>query len=236
MAKPMFTRIPTVPPVPVPAIGFREPNVLELLAGLTGPQPCLIHPWEAPLVVPAAAMTRCFRQVDDDRLRQIIMQHPHDNGRLHPEDWQAIADKFGYNMNPRQIQERWYNYLRPGLDRSPFTLAERRLVATLQLNDPGKWEWIAGQLGNGICRSPTMVKQVGTNIIAKLKRLGFEIQTSRDIAFVPDAFFETGSRSPALVEEFRENKARHTAAIEREATIEAGWGLGSLLARPFTKQ
>jgi hypothetical protein len=158
-----------------------------------------------------------FRQSDDDRLRAIMEAFP---GRLSQVKWRLVASCFGGGLSVRQIQERWYNFARPGLDRSIFTTSERRQVAELAIDRPGDYRWIASQLGNGQNRSSTMVKHCAMNILPKLKSLGFEIESSMDIALVPDFVFErgkpTGNVLDALLAEYRDKKAKRAADVEAQ--------------------
>jgi hypothetical protein len=185
----------------------------------------------APVVggVHAQELPRYFRECDDERLRIIMRGYP---GRLSPRQWEAIAATFGCDVTVRQIQERWYNYARPGLDRSPFSVAERRQVAVLAMDHPHDWKWIASQLGNGETRSATMVKHCGLNILPKLQSLGFLIERASDIELVPDAAFEPGMPKGAvrasMLAQYRASKAR----IEGESV----WDVQNLMARPFKKE
>jgi hypothetical protein len=164
--------------------------------------------------------------------------------RLRPEDWQTIADEFGCGVTARQLQERWNDYAKPGLDTSPFTLSERRQVAALAIDHPGKWKWIATQLGNGRCRSAHMVQNIGAPLLKKLKEVGLEIESGRDIEFVPDAVFGpgrlTGFERDKTVAQFNTQKGLdRAAAAAAAADSAAGAGgkfeitrkVGSLLLR-----
>jgi hypothetical protein len=63
-----------------------------------------------------------------------------------------------------------------------------------------------------------MVKHCGTNILPKLKKLGFEVECSGDIAFVPDLAFQRrfpkGAVLESMLAEYKEKKAADAAARE----------------------
>jgi hypothetical protein len=63
-----------------------------------------------------------------------------------------------------------------------------------------------------------MVKHCANNILPKLASLGFEIESSRDIALVPDFVFVSGKpKGPvldALLAEYRNKKAQRAADLE----------------------
>jgi hypothetical protein len=181
---------------------------------------------------PEADRPRCFRKCDDERLRAIMKEHP---GRLSELEWKVIAVKFGRGATPRQLQERWYNFAKPGLDPAPFTASERRQVAALAIDHPHDWKFIATQLGNGEYRSATMVKQCGLRIIPKLQEMGFDIESASDIALVPEAVFERGipkgEAREALLAEYRANKARQAG----EAAATCPLDVESLMSKPLAK-
>jgi hypothetical protein len=194
---------------------------------------------------PEADRPRCFRKCDDERLRAIMKDHP---GRLSELEWRVIAAKFGQGVTPRQLQERWYNFAKPGLDSGPFSASERREVAALAMDHPHDWKWISMHLGNGDKRSATMVKQCGQQILPKLKQMGFELESSRDIALVPDAVFERGipkgEAREALLAEYREKKARQAAEAADGATATREFGqlagtspldVAGLMSKPLPK-
>jgi hypothetical protein len=156
--------------------------------------------------------------VDDERLRAII------SGKdlpLGASDWRAIARQFGPGASVDQLQYRWHNYAKPGLDNGPFTLIERRQVAALAIEHPDKWKWIATQLGNGRCRSAPMAKNTGAALLTKLKKVGLDIQSGLDIEFVPDAVFDdrrlAGSECEEIRAQFSALKAQHTTSAAAHA-------------------
>jgi hypothetical protein len=154
----------------------------------------------------------CFRECEDDRLRAIRSKYPEP---LRWGDWQKSAGEFGCRVTAQQLRDRWYNYAKPGLDTSPFSLSERRQVAALAIDHPHDWKWIASQLGNGRCRSPAMVRNIGLRLLKKLKEVGLEIESGRDMEFVPDAVFglgqPTGPQREEMVAQFNAAKATGSA-------------------------
>jgi hypothetical protein len=190
---------------------------------------------------PPTEMPRFFRESDDDRLRAIMRDYPH---RLSQETWQHIATIFGCGVTVRQIQERWHNFAKPGLDRRAFSLTERRQVAALATDHPHEWRWIATQLGDGTHRSAAMVKHCGMNILPKLAQLGFCVESGKDIDLVPDEAFEhgfpKGPKGAALIAEFWAKMGKKAEEAQRDASHEAGevavpLMLESLLSRPGRK-
>jgi hypothetical protein len=207
---------PILPPV-AQLIPSQQPNsiqrLLESFTHSTPPRPpsAAMLPGETP----PAERGRYFREIDDARLRAIMQDY---GPKLSPEKWHEVAAAFGEGVTVRQIQDRWYNFAKPGLDRRPFTIMERRQVAALAIDHPHQWEWIARQMGNGKYRSATMVKHCGTNILPKLKKLGFDLESGADIALVPDAVFaprfSKGAVLDSMLADFREKKAAQVPARE----------------------
>jgi hypothetical protein len=128
-----------------------------------------------------------FTEADDDRLRSIIAESP---GDLSEAQWQSVAATFGGGKTAIQLQRRWNNYAKPGLDASPLSQEERRAIAMLSIEHAGQWTWIASHLGNGNCRSAAMVSGFARNFIPRLQKLKMAAECGRDIIFVPDAVFE----------------------------------------------
>jgi hypothetical protein len=200
---------------------------------------------------PPTSMERYFRDSDDARLTAIMADHP---GRLSPEIWARIAWMFGGGVKPRQLQERWSNFLRPGLDKSPFTLEERRTIVKLMINHQNNWSRIARQLGDGTSRSAAMVKQYGFDIRAKLQKLGFVVRQPHDVDCIPDCAFTwgypKGFKRQELFDEYKAKMAQAQRDHEKEEeearrpaqrTTEADyrlppWSMDVLLSRPGRKQ
>jgi hypothetical protein len=194
-------------------------------------------------------MKRYFRESDDARLTAIMADHP---GRLSPEIWARIAWIFGGGIKPRQLQERWYNFLRPGLDRRPFTLEERRSIVKLMIDHKNRWSRIASQLGDGTSRSPAMVKQYGLDIRGKLQKLGFVVRQPDDVDYIPDCAFTwgypKGHRRQELFDEYQAKMAQGQRDNEEEEARRPGqrgeeaedrlpmWSMDVLLSRPPRRQ
>jgi hypothetical protein len=93
-----------------------------------------------------------------------------------------------------------------------------------------------------------MVKRCGLNILPKLAKLGFDVQSSSDVALVPDAVFEPGCPKGALLrrllDEYKTKKADQAAASRAAAGSRAAasrqfeatsLSIESLLSKPFQK-
>jgi hypothetical protein len=187
---------------------------------------------------PPTDLPRFFRECDDDRLQAIMSDYP---SRLSRAQWSEVATTFGGGVTVRQIQERWHNFVRPGLDRSHFSVSERRQVAALAIDQPRQWSLIAKQLGNGKYRSAAMVKHCAMNILPKLQSLGFRVEKSADIELLPDAVFERGfpkgTAGRKLVAEYKAKKAQQAEGgnVKRQVDAIALWNVEALLSKPVTK-
>jgi hypothetical protein len=109
---------------------------------------------------------------------------------LSEEQWQIIADEFGGGKSVLQLRDRCENYAKPDLGASQLRLVERRAVAALAVGHPGKWTWIARQLGKGHYRSAQTVRSFALSFLERLKKLEMVVECGWHIGFVPDAVFE----------------------------------------------
>jgi hypothetical protein len=154
--------------------------------------------------------------MDDDRLVKIMAERrwPFQIG-----EWNEVAVEMG-RFTPRQLRDRWMNYLRPPLDRSEFTIEERKEALKMSVNHFGKWKSIALRFGNGRSRSPAMIKNMVTHLRAKLQRLGFDLTIENDIDLLPDVLFDWGSPESEelemILEQFRNEKEKRKI---REAAL-----------------
>jgi hypothetical protein len=87
-----------------------------------------------------------------------------------------------------------------------------------------------------------MVKSCANNILPKLKSLGFAIESSIDIAFVPDYVFERGKPKGValdiLLAEFNEKKAERAARVAglaRRFVPTLSLSIEDLLSKPRKK-
>jgi hypothetical protein len=175
--------------------GYDRPRLVaefESAKALLGHLPAAVAPIEGvprpvELGPSPSELSGHFGEGDDDRLRAIMSRKPQ---QLRPADWHAIAAEFGDGKTVAQLRHRWENYAKPGLDTSPLSLEERRQAATLAIDNPGKWSYIAKQLGNGHCRSRVMVQNFAVSFLETLQKLGIAVERGRDIEFVPDEVFE----------------------------------------------
>jgi hypothetical protein len=136
-----------------------------------------------------------FSEEDDERLLQIMEGRPRP---LMPGKWKDIAFETG-KFSPRQCRERWQNYLKPSLSRTDFTIAERREVLKQSIRYYGQWQVIASKIGNGTNRSPQMIKNLLTNLISKMTKLGIIITEPEDVDCIPEIAFHRVSLSPQQV-------------------------------------
>jgi hypothetical protein len=156
-----------------------------------------------------------FTESDDLRLIEVMKKHTH--RPLRCREWNEIAADFG-KFSVRQCRERWHNYLKPPLVRTEFTIPERREILTYALTDYGHWERIAGRIGNGKVRSPAMVKNMLSNLVPKLRKMGFEVRSRDDVDCLPDVVFQWGYPSYGeqhkLLIEYNEAKQRRCRRAE----------------------
>jgi hypothetical protein len=133
---------------------------------------------------------------------------------------EEIAKEIGDGFTARQIMDRWYYDLRPGISRHEFTIEERRQVLKLSNTNLGNWSRIAAQIGTGTNRICAQVKSAVSEILAKLKRIGISLQTPEDADALPDEDF----RKTGLVNELQKirNKFFETRIRTLEAKLEAG--------------
>jgi hypothetical protein len=152
-----------------------------------------------------------FTENDDNRLIEVMKRHT--QRPLRCREWHEIAAEFG-KFSVRQCRERWHRYLKPPLIRTEFTIPERRDLLKQSLADYGHWERIATRIGNGKVRSPAMVKNMLSNLVPKLRKMGFEFQTAVDIDCLPEVVFQWGYPSPdeqrKLVAEYNSLRERQT--------------------------
>jgi hypothetical protein len=138
-------------------------------------------------------------------------------GRIRLFEWRAIALQVHPNFTARSIQDRWYNFLRPPLDRGEFTVEERRAAARAAVQRPGNWVFVASQIGNGKTRSPAMVKHAVAIFAQKCKQAGFVVTDPGDIDLLPVEVFQRGfpkgEEGAALVRDYNARKAQRDRQI-----------------------
>jgi hypothetical protein len=130
-----------------------------------------------------------FTPNDDSTLIEIMRHHPYPRK---PGEWAQISREFDRGCSARQLQERWNNFLRPGLNHEPFTTAERREVLKLSIDHPRQWKYIAREVSHNGARSAAMVKNLVKNLSRKLVKKGFKVDRSVYVDFLPDRFFLWG--------------------------------------------
>jgi hypothetical protein len=189
-------------PVPVPAVN--GPFILYPI-GAAAPEPrATVHEKIGRLL---GVGRRKFTEYDDKRLAAIMSEHP-GKGKLPGSEWRQIAHEFGGPFTTAQLQERWRNFLRPPLDRSKFTIDEKRHILKLSLGRQGRWRDIARIVGDGRSRSPMMVKNLIVPILEKLRKCSINVRSDTDIDCLPDEIFgKTLEDFPGVKRKFEENKS-----------------------------
>ncbi|KAH6828109.1 myb domain protein 19 [Perilla frutescens var. hirtella] len=76
---------------------------------------------------------------EDERLRDYILRNGHGC-------WSSVPINAGLQRNGKSCRLRWINYLRPGLKRGAFSIAEEDKVLTLHQILGNKWSQIAHHL------------------------------------------------------------------------------------------
>jgi hypothetical protein len=170
---------------------------------------------------------RYFTEADDAKVLQLMGT---EKRRLTMAQWDQIAVQVGPGFTARKIQDRWYNFLRPPLDRSELTVTERRIAARGYLARPGEWRWIAAQLGDGKSRSSAMVKHAVANFQTKCQQVGLQVDRPEDVALLPDEAFQWGfPKGGAGATLVREYHARKKEADDRYSALRQQFSISALL-------
>jgi hypothetical protein len=103
--------------------------------------------------------------------------------------WESIALEVGRGFTARQVMDRWFYHLRPGMAREALTAEERRQLLRLSITEFGHWARIAAHIGDGQGRSCGQVKSAVVAMHGKLARLGITLHTPEDVDALPDEFF-----------------------------------------------
>jgi hypothetical protein len=175
---------------------------------------------------------KCFTPDDDATLIEIMAHHPHPRK---PGEWVRISREFDRGWSARQLHERWNNFLRPQLNRQPFTTAERREVLKMTFAYPRQWKYIAQKIGENGSRSAAMVKNLVKNLTRKLHKKGFRIDKPEHVDCLPERFFgwgfPGGQEGADLKREFREKTERFDEMLRRRE-IAAQFSNQALMAKP----
>ena len=123
-----------------------------------------------------------FTEQDDRMLKAMIASRVKP---IHMSDWHDIANQMG-RFTVQQLRYRWHNYLKPGIDQSPFTVREMRKLAMVAFEHFGDWVLIAGRKVCGKNRSPAMLRDLLTALFKKLREGGIEINEITQLDYVPD--------------------------------------------------
>jgi hypothetical protein len=165
---------------------------------------------------------RCFTCLEDERLMRVMQHHPNP-GDLN--DWETIAKEMGCGFAARQLQDRWYYYLRPGISRAEFSAAERRECLRLAVTETCNWVSVAARLGCERVRTCAQVKSVAGTLLARLTRFQITVQHPDDVDAIPEEFFEKvvpNDRGPFIRDQFMrtriavlQNELRAQEAVEQ---------------------
>jgi hypothetical protein len=152
------------------------------------------------------------------------------------EQWDAIASAVDPGSTVQQIQDQWYNIVQPTI---PFNIPERRQIVGLALDHPCDWRRIARQVRDGNSRYVTMVRHCAMNLFRRLSSLGFELESSSDVALVPDAVLARdrpkGTLGQTLLAEYLAKKARQIAeAAEGPQAVQTTAGTESPISTPLS--
>jgi hypothetical protein len=171
---------------------------------------------------------RYFTDADDAKVLELMGT---EKRRLSMAQWDQIALQVGPGLTARPMHDRWYHFLRPPLDRSELSVAERRIAARGYLARPGEWRWIAAQLGDGRSRSSAMVKHAVANFQTKCQQVGLEVDRPEDVALLPDEAFQWGfPKGEAGTTLVREYHARKKEADLRYSALHLQFSISAFLS------
>lgn len=142
-----------------------------------------------------------FKPQDDERLIMIMANH---SQPLKLGEWTHIAEEMGNQFSAQQCQDRWANYLRPPLDRSPLTVEEKRLLVKYWIPNPKEWKKIATKSQHYKIRSPAFVKSYLNAQIRKMAQLGVKPLTPEEVDLLPDSLFMPGMPDVQEMDDVRE--------------------------------
>jgi hypothetical protein len=171
-----------------------------------------------------------FTPNDDSTLIEIMRNHPCPRKQG---EWAQVSREFGRGCSARQLQERWNNFLRPGLNHDPFTAEERRQVLKLSLDHPRQWQYIAREVSQNGSRSPAMVKNLVKNLTRKLVKKGFQVDHSSYVDCLPDRFFlwgfPRGQKAADLRKEYND-RVQPLIELYRRKEIAGRFSIQALMA------
>jgi hypothetical protein len=136
-------------------------------------------------------------------------------------DWEEVAEAMGGGLTARQVMERWYYYLRPGISREEFTIAERRDSLRASIVEPGNWNNIAAIVGDGQSRSSAQVKSVVNTLQSKLERFHIRLHHPSAVDNLPDRFFERVSDTDEIRRIRNEYYSNRIAALQQQIEMES---------------
>lgn len=127
---------------------------------------------EAKAAEEAKTHRKKFTKEEDNLIRQLIAKHGDKN-------WIIIAN-YLENRTPRQVRDRWKNYLSPAIKEEPWTCDDDVLLYQLYIQLGPRWAQIARVMRN---HTENSVK----NRWGSMRRYWTKISSSTDNAAHPDA-------------------------------------------------
>jgi hypothetical protein len=156
---------------------------------------------------------RRFTPAEDNLLKELLKGRDLTRGAM---EWEVIASRMGSGLTPRQIMDRWFSFLRPGVSTKKFSVEERRQVLKESVMMFGKWCEIAKRIGDGKTRTAAQVNGVALGMYQKLHKLQIRLKHPDEVDALPDSFFRN-TKSKADYDEIRERFER--AMMQKKETV-----------------
>lgn len=131
-----------------------------------------------------------FNDKDDEALIRIVEKYER-HGVIR--DWVSIAQEHGSGYTGRQCRDRWHNYLRPPLERSPITPDEKRELVRAAVQHKNNWAYLSSLRIQGKYRSCAMIKNACLALLDKLARIGVTLTDPSDVDCLPPEAFDPGN-------------------------------------------
>jgi hypothetical protein len=131
----------------------------------------------------SACTARKYRYVFTSKEDQLLQGSVE---QLGTDDWETVA-AFIPGRTPRQCRERWFTYLAPDVNRTPWSASEDALLFDLLQTHGPKWGSIVGFFRN---RTQNNIKNRWNTVTRKAKLLGLDPANRK-------CFIETGQKIAA---------------------------------------